>query len=144
MVSKDNYIKNCYNLEENGFYKLAVIDEKEKKALKNYFNKIGFSALNFTDSRGKFQFYNLGFLWNHISIARANHLKTLNLATEPVLISEIYEYIKGEKFTNEITDNIPNYDFKTKYYELFNGHNGYIFDKKFILEDIKKFVEKEM
>ena len=39
--------------------------------------------------------------------------------------------------------NIPNYDFKTKYYELFNGHNGYIFDKKFILEDIKKFVEKE-
>lgn len=144
LVSKDNYIKNCYNLEENGFYKLAVIDEKEKKALKNYFNKIGFSALNFTDSRGKFQFYNLGFLWNHISIARANHLTTLNLATEPVLISEIYEYIKGEKFTNEITDNIPNYDFKTKYYKLFNGHNGYIFDKKFILEDIKKFVEKEM
>lgn len=141
LLDKDNLIKEYYNKQENGFYKVKTLENSDKELLKKYFNKIGFSALNFTDSRGKFQFYNLGYLWEHIEIARKNNLKILNLATEPVLISEIYEYIKNEKFVNEITDNIPNYDFKTKYDDLFGGKNGYIFDKKFILEDIKKFVK---
>lgn len=140
LVSKDSYIKEYYEKQENGFYKVKALEDSEKEFLKKCFNNLGFSALNFTDSRGKFQFYNLGYLWEHIEIARKNHLKTLNLATEPVLISEIYEYIKNEKFENEIVSNIPNYDFKTKYDYLFGGKNGYIFDKDFVLKDIKKFV----
>ena len=142
LLNKDDFIKDYYENQENGFYKLIELNKTEKQLLKEYFNKIGFSALNFTDSRGKFQFYNLGYLWEHIEIARKNNINTLNLATEPVLISEVYEYIKNGIFTNEITTNIPNYDFKTKYDYLFCGNDGYIFNKKFILEDIKRFVEK--
>lgn len=140
LVNKNNFIEKYYINQDNGFYKLTDINEEEKVELKKYFNEIGFSALNFTDSRGKFQFYNLGFLWGHIEKALENGIKILNLATEPVQVSEIYEYIKNEKFVNEITNNIPNYNYKTKYDYLFNGKDGYILDKKFILEDIKKFV----
>ena len=140
-VGKDNFIEKYYEKQENGFYKCIELSEEQRKELKEYFNNIGFSALNFTDSRGKYQFYNLSYLWEHIQFALKNNIKTLNLATEPVTINELYKYIKGKDFVNEISDNIPNYNFKTKYDYIYNGKNGYIFDKKFILEDIKKFVE---
>ena len=139
LVAKNDFIKNYYKKQENGFYKLKEINTDEKEKLKDYFNKIGFNALNFTDSRGKFQFYNLKNLWNNIEIARKNNLRLLNIATEPVKVSEIYENIKNKKFINEITTDIPNYNFKTKYYNLYNGKDGYIIDKKTILEDIKLF-----
>ncbi len=143
LVIKDDYIKDFYTLQDNGFYKIKEITKEEKIKLKEYFNNIGFSALNFTDSRGIYQFYNLKYLWNHIQIARENNLDILNLATEPVTISEVYKYIKGNDFVNEVAKNIPYYNYRTKNYKLFNGINGYIFDKEFVLQDIKNFVESE-
>lgn len=142
LIEKDDFIKNYYDKQENGFYKVKELTEKEKELLKDYFNNIGFSALNFTDSRGTYQFYNLKYLWKHIQIARENSIKVLNLATEPVTIAEIYKYIKDKEFINELPKDVPNYNFKTKHDTLFNGKNGYIFDKEFILKDIKEFVEK--
>lgn len=141
LASKNNLIKNYYIKLENGFYQCKDLANEERKKLKNYFNTIGFSALNFTDSRGKYQFYNLAYLWKHISIALKNNIKILNLATEPISIEELYKYIKNSTFINEISDNIANYNFKTKYDYIYNGKNGYIFKKDFILEDIKKFIQ---
>lgn len=144
LVQKDDFIKDYYKKLDNGFYKcIDGLSKEEKKKIKEYFYNIGFSALNFTDSRGKYQFYNLSYLWEHIECALKHNIRTLNLATEPISISELYRYIKGEEFVNEIANEIPNYNFKTKYDYIYNGKNGYIFDKKFILEDIKKFVEGE-
>lgn len=143
LLNKDDFIEDYYEKLDNGFYKCKELNAKDKKRLKEYFNNIGFSALNFTDSRGKYQFYNLSYLWKHIQCALDNNIKILNLATEPISIEELYNYIKGKKFKNEITDNIPNYNFKTQYDNIYDGKNGYIFDKEFILEDIKKFVESE-
>lgn len=142
LINKDNTIEKYYENQENGFYKVKQFDKVEENILKEYFDNIGFSALNFTDSRGKFQFYNLKYLWKHIQIARKNNIKVLNLATEPVGVSEIYEYIKNRKFVNEVANSVPNYNFKTKYAKIFDGKDGYIFSKEFILEDIKKFVEE--
>lgn len=138
--AKDNSISEYYLKQDNGFYKCKNINSEEKKSLKEYFNKIGFSALNFTDSRGSFQFYNLAYLWGHIQIAIKNHISILNLATEPVVISELYKYIEGKEFINEVAKVIPKYNFKTNYEHLFNGKNGYIFDKNFILKDIADFI----
>ncbi len=142
ILSKYSPIKDYYTKQDNGFYHVKELTNEERKQLKQFFDKFEFNALNFTDSRGVYQFYNLKYLWQHIEIAIKNKVKVLNLATEPVSISEIYTYIKGNKFINEISKNIPYYNFKTKYDYLYNGKNGYIFDKSFILEDIKKFVEE--
>lgn len=143
LTKEDKYLEKYYQKLDNGFYKYVFSSEAEEKELKDYFEKIGFTALSFTDSRASYQFYNLAYLWNHIEKALDNGIKVLNLATEPVTASEVYSYIKGEKFINEISDNPARYDFKTTYDLLYGGKNGYIFDKNFVLEDIKKFVEDQ-
>lgn len=139
--NKDSRIEKYYMLENDGFYKCKNLSKEENDFLMNYFTDIGFTALNFTDSRGRFQFYNLENLWTHINIALENGIHKLNLATEPIGIQELYEYIKKNKFNNEISSTVPNYDYRTKYAGLFGGENGYIFKKDEMLKDIKNFVE---
>lgn len=139
---KSRLISENYLKQPNGFYKCVDLDSKKRKELKECFNSIGFSAINFTDSRASYQFYNLKYLWAHIEIALQNNINKLNIATQPVKISELYKYIKAEEFINEFSEFIPNYNFRTIYADLFNGKAGYIFDKAFIMKDIKDFVDK--
>lgn len=140
---EESCIKQYYQRLENGFYKCNILTKKESDLLKQIFKSLGFSALNFTDSRGKFQFYNLKYLWEHIEKALSLNIDLLNLATEPIQISELYHYITGKTFYNEILDKeFPNYNFKTIHTDLCVKEN-YIFDKEFILSDIKSFVEEQ-
>lgn len=144
LCDKNDFIKDYYENLNNGFYGLKQINNDERNKLKEYFNNIGFSSLNFTDSRGSFQFYNLSNLWDHICIALKNNIKILNLATEPVKVSEIYKYVIGMDFSNECSNTIPKYNYKTIHSSLFGGNDGYLFNKEFILKDIKEFVESEL
>lgn len=141
LCAKNDFIRPYYTKQDNGFYKCVSLSDGDRKAVKAYFEQIGFNALNFTDSRGIFQFYNLSYLWKHIQIALKHGIKKLNIATEPVTTPELYRSIKSEEFVNELAKPVPYYNFKTKYAELFGGQNGYIFDKIFVLNDIKKFIE---
>lgn len=141
LLEMDESIEKYYVLQDNGFYSCNGSNEEEIKVLKEYFNKVNFSALNFTDSRGSFQFYNLENLWKDISIALNNKICKLNLANEPIRISEIFKYIKQKEFVNEIAPIVPNYNFKTKYAHYYGGENGYIGKKEDVLADIKLFVE---
>ena len=136
-------LNNYYKLQDNGFYKCSDISCEEKETLKTIFKELGFSALNFTDSRGVFQFYNLKHLWNHIQYALKNDLYLLNLATEPIGIAELYHYLEGKKFQNIISNNPPYYDFKTKHDILMGGKRGYIFDKDNVLAEIKTFIQEQ-
>ena len=137
-------IKVLYQDQGNGFYKCIASDE-ERKVLRKEFEKVGFSALNFTDSRGVFQFYDLSNLWKDINIALDHNIRKLNIATEPVSISQLYKFLTDKSFVNEILqDNIPNYDFRSKYAAEFNGKDGYLYEKQIIMDSIKKFVEAEM
>lgn len=121
LAKKNNAILNYYEKGENGFYKVKVLDETERRELVEILNEVGFTALNFTDSRGKFQFYNLANLWQDIKMARKNQLRTLHLATEPVLIGKLYKYIDDKKLLNELGGEVPNYDFRTKFAGLWGG-----------------------
>ncbi len=134
-------LSKYYQKQENGFYKLIELDIKQRRYLKEYFSNNSFNALNFTDSRAVFQFYNLDYLWNHIELGLKNNLKKLNIVTEPIRVAEVYKFIKNKEFINEINDNFPDYNIHTIYSEIFGGKNGYIFDKNFVLNDIKSFVE---
>ena len=50
-------LKEYYALQDNGFYRANVPAGKEKE-VRELFSTLGFSALNFTDHRSRFQFYN--------------------------------------------------------------------------------------
>jgi hypothetical protein len=140
-LSQDNPLLNdYYTRQENTFYKLNPISDLERKQLKQKFHDLNFTALNFTDSRGVFQFYNLDHLWHDIEIALDNHIKKLNLATEPVSVNEIYTAVFNKPFNNEILPVAPMYDFHTIYSKHFGGLKNYIRSKEIILADIKKFI----
>lgn len=136
LSEKSELIKNSYEKQDNTFYKLIENSDE----LKNEFKEVGFSALNFTDSRGIFQYYNLAHLWKHINIALENNIKILNLATEPISATEIYHTVFNDEFKNEIMDQPFKYNFKTKYDKVFNGKDGYIYSKEQVLDEIKKYI----
>ena len=139
---KEPIIKDCYLLQDNGFYKLSVTTEQETN-LRDTFGRLNFSALNFTDSRSVFQFYNLSNLWEHIEISIKHNIPLLHLAVGPLSAAEVYANVENTEFLNEVSTTPFNYDFKTKYAELFGGKNGYICGDKKVLTDLKEFIAGE-
>lgn len=131
-------IKDNYQKESNGFYRCKV--GCDKHILKEEFLHIGFNALNFTDSRAVYQFYYLKYLWRDINIAMRNKLNLLHLAVEPLSVRKLYRSIYHEDFVNELTGNIPFYDYRTKYGRLFESNTEYIYSRENALKDINNFV----
>ncbi len=136
---KEPMLEKYYELQENGFYKVNV-PESEKEYLKNMFRALGFSALNFTDSRSVFQFYDLSRLWDDIKIALDNNILLWHPATEPVSAGEVYKFLTGSAFTNKLGGTPAFYDYRTIYSDIFGGANGYICSKEDVLEQIRRFV----
>lgn len=139
LVEKDSELNKYYELQDNGFFKVNVLDS-DREVLKNKFRKLGFSALNFTDSRSVYQFYNLSHLWDDINICLDNNVKLWHPATEPISAGELYEYLTGDTFINELYGVPAFYDYKTKYSFLFDSKGSYIANKQQVMQDIKGFV----
>ena len=59
-------LEDCYEPAPNGFYKCRKLDKEKRELLKKKFKKLGFTALNFTDSRSTFQFYSLEIFKNEL------------------------------------------------------------------------------
>ncbi len=138
---RDSQLSNFYENRGDGFYKCIAKTKEERASLKSYFEKVGFSALNFTDSRSEYQYFNLINLWHIIKNAIDNKIKLLTIATEPILSSELYEAIFNKPFINEVADNYPIEHLKSIHAEIFGGENGYLYSKKQLLDDIKFFVK---
>ena len=132
-----------YQLQENGFFKLSELQENGRKLLKEKFDMIGFSSLNFTDSRSVYQFYDLRRLWKDIQTALQAGITLWHPATEPVSAGEVYEYLTGEAFVNELGGIPAAYDYSTVYAELFGGKGRYICSKEEVLKAIKEFTDQE-
>ena len=141
LIEKEPQIKNYYQSFTNDYYK-AVFVENEREKLKNIFLGIGFSALNFTDSRSVYQFYNLERLWGDIQTALKNDLRLWHPATEPLSAGELYEYLTHHTFINELSSVPQYYNYRTLYAELFGGSSFYIENKSQVLYEISNFVEK--
>lgn len=136
-------LQGSYVLQENGFYKCKNISDSERVALKALFKQLQFSALNFTDSRSVYQFYDLSRLWDDIQVLLEHDIRLFHPATEPVSAGEVYEYLTGEVFENHIMNIPAQYDYRTKYDNLFGGEDGYICDKATVLSQIQKLIETE-
>jgi hypothetical protein len=155
MLKKDKFEMLCVdNLEladfysefEKGFFRLKKsIPDDELKILKALFQRIGFSALNFTDSRSKFAFYNLRYLWGHIGILLNNGVTAAHMACEPVSANEVYKALYGTGFKNEIASQPFDYAFfKTNYANILGGKSGFIFNKEQTVCEIINFVGEEL
>jgi hypothetical protein len=141
LLKTDPDLEKYYTPQENGFYKVNV-SEQDRQLLKDKFKALGFSALNFTDSRSKYQFYHLAGLWQDIQTALEARITLWHPATEPVSAAELYEYLTGRSFVNELTGVPADYDYRTVHAGLYGGTNGYISSKSTIMEQIASFVKE--
>lgn len=137
-------LAHLYQDREDGFYKCVAENNEDRKALRAFFEQVGFSALNFTDSRSEYQYFNLANLWSVINSAMENSIRLLTIATEPVLSSELFEYIYKRPFKNEVATNYPIEHLKSIHAKAFGGANGYLYSKEQVLEDVKRFINSQM
>lgn len=139
LSANNSLIKDNYTLRHDGFYVLK--EDSDRQSLRTFFMNNDFNALSFTDSRSKYQFYNLDRLWDDIKIAVSNEIPTLNISTPPISAQEVYEYVTGKNdWYNELRNSPMMYNSRSLYADLFGGKDGYFITKQFELEDIKKFL----
>ena len=79
-------------------------------------------------------------MWDDIETALAADLKLWHPATEPVSAGELYHYLTGEEFVNELPGVPADYDYRTAYCGLFGGDGGYIATAEEVKSSIKDFV----
>lgn len=139
LSAMDIELKKYYTMQNNGFYRVNV-SATDRELLKDKFRRLGFSALHFTDSRSIYQFYNLANLWNDIKTALDAELTLWHPAVEPVSAGEVYKYLTGEEFVNELAGMPAEYDYRTVHAEMFGGSGGYISNKDEVLKEIKSFI----
>jgi hypothetical protein len=138
LSQKSALIKSSYQLQDNGFYKLMNQEKSVLDYLKKEFLSLGFSALNFTDSRAIFPFYHLQSLFSDIQWMIKENIPLINLAVEPLAASEVYQAVFGREFINELKKPVPQYDFKTKY-----SPSGYLKNKKDVLKELVTFIKEQ-
>jgi hypothetical protein len=83
----------------------------------------------------KFQFYEISGIWNLVEKCTENKISLLNVATEPISAQEIASIFDVELRS---TQKKIEYRMKSKYSGLFNAKNGFLQDRKEILEGISK------
>lgn len=136
---KNELVKSGYTLKENGFY--CLDHDFDRTNLRKFFIKNDFNALSFTDSRSKYQFYNLSRLWQDIKNGLKNDINVLNLCTPPVSAQKVYFTVTGmDNWENKLTGNPFDYDMKSIYADLFEGKDGYLCTEEEELSDIRNFM----
>ena len=128
-----------YALADNGFYKL--VPGADAAALREFFAANDFNALAFTDSRSRYQFYNLGRLWQDIEKALDAGLTLLNLTTPPVTAAAVYTAVTGGSWRNELNKPPFDYDLRSRHAQLLGGKDGYLCTEAEELADICAFMK---
>ena len=141
LAGKLSLVKTGYTLADNGFYKLN--GTADKTALKEFFAGNDFNALAFTDSRSRYQFYNLGRLWQDIEAARAAGLTMLHLCTPPISAAEVYTAVTGKAdWTNELPKSPFDYALRSRYAAVLGGSGDYLCTKEEELDDVTHFLRE--
>ncbi len=102
-------VRDSYCEGQNGFFVLR--SDCDRLKLREWFKASDFNALCFTDSRSRFQFYNLARAWQDISAALREELPLLNLCTPPVSAVEVYRAITGKSDWDNKLDGKPPFDY---------------------------------
>jgi nucleoside-diphosphate-sugar epimerase len=92
---------------------------------------------------GSFQYYNLEHLWDDIQTALKNNIELLHITSEPITTAEIARDVFGMELPVPQTPAPKKFDLKSIHAETFGGHNGYLYTKEQVIDDIKAYVQKQ-
>ena len=133
-------VSQSYVEAPNGFRKLAALSPASFMKLREYFSKAKFNALRFTDSRSRYQFYDLAALDGHIQLVLSKGFRLVNLCTEPVEVGELHEHVFGSRFVNIGPASPVSYDMRTEYVDALGGTGAYLASKATIMNAIRRHV----
>jgi nucleoside-diphosphate-sugar epimerase len=128
------YLSNLHILRLPGMYGPGL----KKNLLFDLMNGKQAPAINTSST---FQFYDVRLLPAHMELLLQFDLGVLNLATEPVSVSEIYENCFNQKPKEHDLPEI-HYQMATKFSQEIAGRNGrYIMTKQEVLTGIRQWVD---
>jgi hypothetical protein len=110
-----------------------------RQQLEQAFARIGFLAINFTNSDSHYQYYNLAHLKRDIETAAASGVKVVNICSEPWRAGELYVALKQAEFINN-GPQVVREDVRTEYAQVFGRLGPYLYSKGEILTDLSKFI----
>jgi nucleoside-diphosphate-sugar epimerase len=93
------------------------------------------------DSRGLYQFYDIGRLSRDIDLALDAELSLAHLTPEPDVVADVARAALGIEFTNEIASVPVRHDVHTRYARLFGGSGLYVEPKTRELYGIARFAQ---
>ena len=138
LAAQSEAVAKGYSDAGNGFYRQnGQVDAGQLRA---FFEASDFNALAFTDSRSRYQFYDLGLLWGHIQAALAQGLTLLNLTTPPISAGDLYRRLTGRKWENQLAAPPYDYDLRSRYAGLLGGGDGYLCSLEEEVESVRKFM----
>lgn len=124
------------------FLKNEILDS-DQKDLFSAFIDLKFTSVNFTDSRSEFQFYPISRLAMDLKIIIENHIPCIQLVTEPIKASDVYEHFFDESFVNKILKDFPKYSLKTQFSHKWHRYDGYLMTRQEVLSDLLLFLKTE-
>lgn len=109
----------------------------KKNIIYDFLNK---NEIQKIDSRGRFQFYDLKNIAADINKVINLNIKVINIATEPIAVTELSQLFMGSPSKNEISPNFSLYNFKSEYSSYWGRHDGYLYSKDQILRALKEYI----
>jgi len=140
LAAQSDLVKDGYAPADNGFYKQN--GRVDAALLREWFAGHEFNALAFTDSRSRYQFYDLARLWRDIETALQNGLTALHLATPPVSAAEVYRAVTGgDEWRNELPKPPFDYDLRSRHAALLGGAGDYLCTRQEELDAVCRFMK---
>ena len=102
------------------------------------FERAHLVARNFTNSRSRFQYYNIARLANDMDLVLDHALPVINFCSEPIVASEICAELTGREFVNDVPPLVEE-DVRSEYAALFGLRGPYLFDRIAVMKDLKAF-----
>ena len=141
LAGQSPLVRDAYTDRGNGFYGLS--GRADAAALRAWFATNAFNALCFTDSRSRYQYYDLRRLWSDLQAALALGLTTLNLTTPPVSAAEVYTAVTGKTdWENHLAAEPFDYDLRSAYAAQLGGADGYLCTREQELAGIVRFMRE--
>ena len=91
------------------------------------------------DSRAIFQFYPMINIWRDIVTALEAQLDLIHLTSEPIDVKTVAQEGFGIDFNNHIQSKPANYNFKTKYSNLYSMNGAYQYERNDVIHAIKSY-----
>ena len=135
LAAQSEEVAKGYSDAGNGFYRQN--GQVDAGRLRAFFEASDFNALAFTDSRSRYQFYDLRLLWGHIQAALEQGLTLLN----PISAGQLYRELTGREWENQLTAFPYDYDLRSLHAGLLGGQDGYLCSLEEEVASIRDFMK---